>query len=205
MSGTFGARLRSARKAIDMSGPSLAKALGVSAQTVSEWERDKYFPEADKVGRIATLLHVKVDWLIIGRDEPTLGRVTGGGRLVSKVAFGDLAGFDPHDLAQHTQRDKVFSHFPCSQHAFQITIADASNATEFLPGDSVIIDPALTPEPGNMVLIVADGVPLFRRLRPRGGLLELVPLNTDWEAQSVKLGRTVRMLGAMSEHSRQRR
>ncbi len=50
MSQTFGERLRFARKNQDMTGPELARRLSVSAQTLSEWERDKYLPTADKLG-----------------------------------------------------------------------------------------------------------------------------------------------------------
>lgn len=204
MPGTFGQRLRDARKAAGLTGPQLAKHMNVSAQTVSEWERGKYFPEAERLTALARFLHVKVDWLLGGTDGPVSGLAGAEGRLVSKIPFDELHTFDPLDPPKVT-REKVFTHFPCGQHSFQFTINDRSNADDYLPGDSVIIDPDLAPTPGDMVLMIVGGAPLFRRYRPRGGSVELVPINSDWEVVTCDLGNGERMLGTMTERAQRRR
>lgn len=208
MATVFGTRLRQARKKSGLSGPQLAKLLGVSAQTVSEWERGKYFPEADRLAIIARSVNVRVDWLLGGTNgvESSPSSSSGGGRLVSKVPFDDLSTFDPYDnTARMSLQERVLTHFPCSETAFQITLHDAANAPLFQAGDSVIIDPAITPTPGDMVLVIVDAAPLFRRYRPRGTHIELAPLNEDWEVMTVEVGKHARLLGTMSEHSRRRR
>lgn len=202
---TFGARLRKAREAARMTGPQMARELRVSAQTVSEWERGRYFPAADKLVRIAQLTNVKVDWLLSGQnDQAPGGASVSQGRLVSKIPFDDLPHFDPRSRASATY-DKAHTHFPCGPHAFQITVSDRSNAPDYEPGDSVIIDPDLQPNPGDMVLVVSDKAVLFRRYRPRSGAVELIPLNGDWETTTVRLDKATRLLGTMSERAQQRR
>lgn len=126
------------------------------------------------------------------------------GRLVPKIALSELSQFDPRDVRSvNISLDQVLSHFPCSQHSFQITVSDNSNADQFSVGDSVIIDPDKKPTPGSMVLAIVDGTPLFRRYRPRGEAVELVPLNPDWETTTAKLdGVGDRLLGTMTEHAR---
>lgn len=203
MSDTFGKRLRRARKDARLTGPELAKRLDVSAQTVSEWERGLYLPAADRLAAIARLVGVKVDWLLTGQDGPILGALSGTGRLVPKVAAQELPGYDPRDNRLTTiAREQVLSHFPCGPHAFQITIGDNANSDTFSVGDSVIIDPDRKPVPGSMVLAVVDGAPLFRRYRPRGSSVELVPLNADWETTTATLENGNRLLGTMTEHAR---
>lgn len=51
---SFGERLRAARKERGLSGPELAEQIGVSAQVVSEWERGRYMPGADKLPVLAS-------------------------------------------------------------------------------------------------------------------------------------------------------
>lgn len=177
--------------------------MDVSPQTVSEWERNKYYPEADKLVLLASNVGSNVNWLLGGTDGPVPGLASAEGRLVSKIPFDELGGFDPFHPPK-VEREKVFTHFPCGKHSFQFTINDRSNAEDYVPGDSVIIDPELPPTPGDMVLMIVGGAPLFRRYRPRGGAVELVPLNSDWEVLSVE-GGGARMLGTMTERAQRRR
>jgi len=86
MAETIGERLRRVRKDAGLSGPSLAKHLGVSAQTVSEWERDKYLPEAARLAVLAQLLHISVDYLLTGRKDLRFG---GGDRGGGKTCAED--------------------------------------------------------------------------------------------------------------------
>lgn len=206
MAGTFGSRLRDARKRAKLSGPKVAKHLGVSAQTVSFWERDVNFPEVAKLIEISVLIGVKVDWLLTGKDGPSEGLAGVVGRIVPKITAQDLADFDPmSEQIANIGRGRVLTHFPCGPKSFQITLWDRSNAPAYDQGDSVIIDPELPPTPGDMVLALVEGNPLFRRYRERGAELELAPLNPDWNTVTCTIGSTARLLGTMSEHSRPRR
>lgn len=202
MAGTFGSRLRQARKAARMSGPDLAKAIGVSNQTVSEWERDLYQPRGERLTALARLTHVRVDWLLSGNGTEL--PVLGGGRLVPKIALDELSIFDPR-VTDTSEKERVLSHFPCGSYSFQVTLKDNSNAPRFLPGDSVIIDPELEPNPGDMVLVVVGKTPHFRKYKPRGKQLDLEPLNPDWEVVRCTIGKDAVLLGAMSEHTQPRR
>lgn len=203
MSQTFGERLRFARKNQDMTGPELARRLSVSAQTLSEWERDKYLPTADKLPVLAAAVSVTIDWLLTGREqvdaEVGLQRA---GKLVPKVSAQEIHTFT--GAARDGAREMVPAHFPCGPRSFQWTIIDRSNGPAIDLGDSVIIDPDGAPEPGDMVLVIVDGKPLFRKWKPRGKRVLLEPLNQDWEADNVPLA-AVTMKGVMTEHTRPRR
>lgn len=202
----FGKRLRSARRQAKLAGPYVAKQLGVSPQTVSQWEREQHYPNADRLADLARVIGVKVDWLLTGQDGPSQGLVDVVGRLVPKIQAGELASYDPISSIPTVGRPRVLSHFPCGLHSFQSTLWDRSNVPVFEAGDSVIIDPDLEPQPGDMVMAVVGGAALFRRFRVRDGVVELVPLNSDWPTTACVFGENgARLLGTMTEHSRQRR
>lgn len=63
----FAERLRAARAAADMTQGTVASALGYTAQTIANWERDRTEPCATDLARLAALYRVTADWLLTGR------------------------------------------------------------------------------------------------------------------------------------------
>ncbi|MBQ7645869.1 MAG: helix-turn-helix transcriptional regulator [Clostridia bacterium] len=61
---SFGQRLKLLRKEADISQSDLADALGVSAQSISKWECDLYFPDVSMLLPLATVLGVTTDCLL---------------------------------------------------------------------------------------------------------------------------------------------
>lgn len=68
-SSTIGGRIRSARKAWGMPQIDLAEGLGVSAQAVTQWEKNQTLPSASRFSGLADLLGVSVEWILSGRGE----------------------------------------------------------------------------------------------------------------------------------------
>ena len=69
-------RIREIRLARKISQVELAKALGVTKQSVSNWENDNIQPSIDMLVKIADVLHVSTDYLL-GREERRVIDVTG--------------------------------------------------------------------------------------------------------------------------------
>ncbi len=69
-------RIREIRTAKRISQVELAKALGVTKQSVSNWENDNIQPSVDMLARIADALSVSADYLL-GRDDKRHLDVTG--------------------------------------------------------------------------------------------------------------------------------
>lgn len=61
---SFGQRLKMLRNEADISQYDLAESLGVSAQSVSKWECDAYFPDVSMLLPLATVLGVTTDCLL---------------------------------------------------------------------------------------------------------------------------------------------
>ena len=56
--------LRAARANVAMTQREVAKQLGVTVDTVGNWERGKSFPDALKIRQIENIYHVKYDDII---------------------------------------------------------------------------------------------------------------------------------------------
>lgn len=98
-----------------------------------------------------------------------------------------------------------------SKWAFALDIEGLSMMSEFRPGDRVIIDPELAPNPGDFVVAKNGGSQAtFKKYRPRGvdasgnEIFELVPLNDDFptlRSDETKL----QVIGVMTEHRKRYR
>ena len=69
-------RIREIRMAKKISQVELAKRLGVTKQSVSNWENDNIQPSIEMLSRIADVLTVSTDYLL-GREERRYIDVTG--------------------------------------------------------------------------------------------------------------------------------
>src|SRR5262245_47382529 len=66
VSQAFARRLKKARKAKGLTQLRLANELGISKQLISHWENGRWMPRAADVSRLAHVLGVSLDWLLIG-------------------------------------------------------------------------------------------------------------------------------------------
>ena len=62
-------RIIFARKNVDFSQTKLAKALGVTPQAVQNWEYGNSQPRAARLKKIAKILNVSDEWLILGKGS----------------------------------------------------------------------------------------------------------------------------------------
>ena len=84
-------RIRLLRRARNMSQVELAHRLGVTKQSVSNWENDNIMPSIEMLIRIADFFHVSTDYLL-GRDvqEPAAPQML------------DITGLTPRQI-EHIQ------------------------------------------------------------------------------------------------------
>ena len=88
---SFGAKLKSCRKDMSLSQKELGQKVGVAESTISLYESNKRFPDAETLQKISSLFNVSLDYLLgnapckkpvspIGRGVriPVLGRVVAG-------------------------------------------------------------------------------------------------------------------------------
>lgn len=67
----IGARLNQARIEAKLTQEQVAAALGVSRQTISNWENGKTYPDIVSVIKLSDLYEISLDLLLKGKDPPT--------------------------------------------------------------------------------------------------------------------------------------
>ena len=107
--------------------------------------------------------------------------------------------------------DWLVTDLDVSGSTFALEIKGDSMLPEFKPGDRVIIDPDVIPQPGDYVVAKnGDDGATFKKYRPRGlgadgqPVFELAPLNDDFPTLRSDV-EPVRIIGTMVEHRKYRR
>lgn len=69
---TIGKRIKQARERLQpkQTQAVIGEIFGISAQAVSEWERDQAIPDLDKIVRLSEALKVPCAWLLEGKGPP---------------------------------------------------------------------------------------------------------------------------------------
>ncbi len=197
----------------------LAAAIGVSYQAVKKvlGGSSAAFSAANN-SKAAKFLGVNSHWLATGEGpkvakEPAniaaapmdVHRIP----LISYVQAGVWTEVVDNFTAGDAE-DWLMTDLHLSSHAFALEIKGDSMLKEFKPGDRVIIDPDVEPNPGDFVVAKnSKEEATFKKYRPRGTdetgrvVFELVPLNEDYE--TVRSDQhPIRIVGTMVEHRKYR-
>lgn len=214
MNTEFGTRLREARKAAKMTQATLAKKVGIGQSTVAELE--KTGNGSSHVPAIAVVLGCSALWLATGegamrdgfdsnvtpvtmgmRPYPVISHVQAGALKEISVPYGPGDGFDVE-----------YGDDEASQWSFFLEIEGDSMLPDFRPGDRVLIDPDVSPNPGDYVAARnTKQEATFKKYRVRGidesghEVFELVPLNNDYPVLRSDERHLV-VIGTMIEHRR---
>lgn len=214
MSTDFGNRLKSARKHAGLTQAQLAKKVGIGQSTLAELE--KAGQGSSHAPAIANACRVSALWLATGSGlmeapfDVNVRPAPPGMRaypVISKIQAGQVkeiaCPYEPGDgFAVEFGEDDA------SPWAFYLEIEGDSMLPEFRPGDRVLIDPEITPRPGDFVAARnTKQEATFKKYRVRGigdtgqEVFELVPLNDDYPTlRSDEQHLTV--IGTMLEHRR---
>lgn len=204
---SLGARIRQARLRAGLTQGRLAEYCDKSTQTVSGWERDLYEPSRSDLMIVAQVTNVNFELLSTGTSSGSgavdgVSRVEWRGRVVPSVDWQNL---EPYLAGDYTPSMSARSQFECGPRAFYTIVTDRSNEPEISVGDSLVVDPDLRPQPGDLILIRLDGALAVRRYRPRTDHIELAPYNEDWPTAKVATIRGGDLIGVVSESARPRR
>jgi len=114
--------------------------------------------------------------------------------------------YEPGDAS-----DWLLTDLELSEHAFALEIKGESMLPDFREGDRVIIDPQISPNPGDFVVAKnGENEATFKKYRPRGAnergeqVIELVPLNPDFPSLRSDIS-PLAIIGTMVEHRRYRK
>lgn len=205
-----------------------ARMLGVTPQAVQKWMAGVTEPRGKNLEAAARFFGVTPAYLKFGLDPSESGdntkqsgaerqrpfdenvtRVPMGTRpipVISSVQAGALRDMDvpyePGDGYAVVYTDDM----SLSRWTFSLEVEGESMLPRFQPGDLLIVDPELSPNPGNFV-VARNGTnqATFKKYRPRGMdergnmIFELVPLNEDYPTMRSDVEKLT-ILGVVVEH-----
>lgn len=193
MSTDFGKRLRSARKLAGLTQTKLADKAGIKQSSVADLESKGY--GSSRTATLASVCGVSALWLesgegLMSADAAALQVQLPKGMRRYPVLSLAQAGTRSENLDADDEAESLgieVASDSASPQAFFVQLDDLSMSPDFLPGDCVLIDPQVSPQPGECVLASHGAQPaLFRRYRLRGvdasgnEVFELVPFNEDY-------------------------
>lgn len=213
-------RLDLAIKNAQASKSELARACEVKPASVSDWLSGKSKSmRAHTAQKAAAFLNVNPVWLSTGEgsmhmDVNVLPSKLGVKKipLLSFVQAGELTDIGQIDPDNFSDFLYVDSDIP--DDCYGLIISGKSMEPDFREGDKLVIDPCLSPRPGDFVVARGEGFDCnnftFKKYRPRGidenghEYFELVPLNEDYA--SIFSNRTpCKIAGVMIQHIREYR
>jgi SOS-response transcriptional repressor LexA len=198
----------------------IAAEVGVSPGAVTQWlTGGTKGLKAETAEALEKATGVRSTWLVTGKgvkfvlDKENVAPASIGSQmipLISYVRAGAWAGaadpFQPNDA-----HDWLMTDLDLSDNAFALEIKGDSMLPDFRPGDRVIIDPHIAPQPGDCVVAKnGEEEATFKKYRPRGidqagnMVFELVPLNDDYPIIRSDIT-PVHIIGTMVEHRKYRR
>lgn len=132
--------------------------------------------------------------------------------VISAIQAGQLKEIaDPYTPGAGFAVEYIDESDGYSPWAFALEIEGVSMTPDFLPGDRVIIDPEVAPNPGDFVAARnTREEATFKKYRPRGidaqgnMIFELVPLNPDYPTMRSDTEH-LQVIGTMVEHRKKRR
>lgn len=202
-------------------GVELARAVGVKPPSVSDWLTGKsQNMDGPNLIKAAKFLKVNSAWLGTGAGKPTDEEKD---TSFNNVSFVDLpfrkipildyvqAGLF-HDVAYDgiNPRGETYTTYIGAkpEEVFSLIIEGLSMAPIFMPGDKIVVDASLSPQPGSYVIAQNGQIETtFKKYRVTGydeygrEQFELVPLNPDFPVISSR-EHNISIIGVMVRHMR---
>ncbi len=209
------ARLRSARQHREMSQPELARAVGMSKQLISAWEKGKSQLYAHQAVACAKALAVEINWLLLGepgRETPP----TRGESTVPLLSCAEAAEYSAGRLSLSSVRRLIERGSDLPVSGFALVIDDHSMAPILETGDIVLVNPEKAARQGDLVVAAlgdgheTDGLGAAVVVRQIGFLVHLAapplvlsPVSPDWPIKrigSIAEGRVLGVVVALIRH-----
>lgn len=216
---TLSDRIKEALRHAGKSQSQLAVEIGISTSAVSQLVTGQVKSlKAATATKMAQATGVSAEWLVSGSGSKFVNTANTaianvGSRRIPLISYVQAGGwtavtdrFEPGDAEEFLLTDQDLG-----DNAFALEIVGESMLPDFQPGDRVIIDPAVAPQPGDFV-VARNGEleATFKKYRPRGvnehgdTVFELVPLNEDYP--SMRSDATpIQIIGTMIEHRKYRK
>lgn len=144
-------RIRQIRTTLQMKQSDLASRLNVKANTISNWENEKSFPDLDSLRKMAEIFDVSVDYILGGHPA---GKSAG----VTIPVLGDVAAGIPIEaITDIVDYEEIDAALAATGEFFGLRIKGDSMEPRMREGDVVIVRQQDTADSGDTVVVLVNG------------------------------------------------
>lgn len=203
---TLGQRLYQLRRDKKLARETLGTKIGVSKTAIKNWEDDENAPKLEYLRLLADYFDCGIDYLTQGIETENLSLMVTGYQvpILNKV--------DMLLVHEHLPKELSGNYLPItsdeySEQLYWLILDDDSMQPTFIANHLVLINPALTPEPGDYVIAVDDAEQvLFRKWRDCGfdektgqHYTQLIAYNSDYPTIDSRFA-SFTIYGVATEH-----
>lgn len=213
----IGKRIFEARKIKGLTLKTLGELTGGLKQTrLTNWEQGIRTPGPEEIKLLAQALDVSPAFLMCLSDEKLSKKTKNPSQLIPLLDSQQACEAKLHIGAMREQegsRDVIFISVSTallpelSQEAFALKMADDSMLPEIRVNDVLVIDPAMSPNPGDYVGVSVGGksdviVCQYKKLSYTSSEFELLTLNDHWPNIKGKSDIAVMIIGVVVQNIR---
>lgn len=196
--------IREKRRQLGLSEQQFADAVGVSRGAVQQWEKPEgTAPKRANQPRVAEVLGISVAELMSGDSRMSMGfDVRDEVPLISEVEAGNYTVID--NFKPKGSFETVPVTVPVKRHTFALRVHGdsmvASTGDSFPEGSILVVEPELTAEPGDYVIVLnSKNQTTFKQLVKDGADYYLKPLNTRYPIKPLG---SAEIIGVVREFSK---
>ena len=154
---SFGAKLKKCRKDRSLSQKEFGQKIGVAESTVSLYESNKRFPDADTLKKISALFEVSLDYLL-GNEPAKAAKPKTTGRGVRIPVLGRVvAGIPIEAVEEILDYEEITPELAATGEFFALKIRGHSMEPRMMEGDVVIVRRQDDVESGDVAIVLVNG------------------------------------------------
>ena len=203
---TLGQRLYQLRRDKKLAREMLGTKVGVSKTAIKNWEDDENAPKLEYLRLLADYFDCGIEYLTQGIETENLSSMVTGYQvpILNKV---DTLLFDEYLPKELSSNYLPITSDEYNEQLYWLILDDDSMQPTFTANHLVLINPALTPEPGDYVIAVDDAEQvLFRKWRDCGfdektgqHYTQLIAYNSDYPTIDSRFA-SFTIYGVATEH-----
>lgn len=212
--------IRRARIKKGWSKAEAARQIGVTRQTIGDWETGRSAPSRANAPQAAIKLDVPLAAIAGDPGHVNVAILDEGAVTYRRVPLLELidAGRGAEVTASYVFDDThefIETTFPVTERAFALEVHGSSMEPDFQNGDLIIVDPSVLPLADDYIIAEilpkgedpGPGEVTFKQYRPRGlstgsPTFDLLPKNPDYPTITVNKNNPGRIIGTVVEHRR---
>lgn len=154
---SFGVKLKKCRKDMSLSQKEFGQKIGVAESTVSLYESNKRFPDADTLKKISALFEVSLDYLLGNAPAKAAQPKTTGRGVRIPVLGRVVAGIPIEAVEEILDYEEITPEMAATGDFFALQVRGDSMLPTLKDGDVVIVKKQPTVDSGDIAIVLVNG------------------------------------------------